>query len=183
MKAYSRRHPGFSLCGLNCALCPRFRTDGSSKCPGCGGEDFADKHPACAVVSCMRRHGDFEFCFECPDYPCPKYAGPNEADSFISYRNVVADLAAANADLGGYLAALAERSAILSALLADYNDGRSKALFCTAANLLSLPALKGALDRIGAEARGLDAKGRARLAGEALRAEAAAEGIELALRT
>lgn len=39
MNPYSRSHPEFSLCGLNCSLCPRFRVTGTSRCPGCGEKD------------------------------------------------------------------------------------------------------------------------------------------------
>gem|GEM_PF-3991072 len=31
-----RSYPLFSDCGLNCGLCPRYYTDGASRCPGCG---------------------------------------------------------------------------------------------------------------------------------------------------
>lgn len=30
-------------CGLDCGLCPRFYTEGSSRCPGCCGENFEKK--------------------------------------------------------------------------------------------------------------------------------------------
>jgi hypothetical protein len=33
MKEYYRNYPLFSLCGLNCGLCPRYHTQGESKCP------------------------------------------------------------------------------------------------------------------------------------------------------
>ena len=35
---YDREYPLFSACGLNCGLCPRFYTDGESRCPGCGAK-------------------------------------------------------------------------------------------------------------------------------------------------
>ena len=34
MKDFVREHPLFSLCGLNCALCPMQL---GGHCPGCGG--------------------------------------------------------------------------------------------------------------------------------------------------
>jgi len=52
MKEYKREYPLFSLCGLNCGLCPKYHTNGESKCPGCGGTDFTLKHPPCKVIRC-----------------------------------------------------------------------------------------------------------------------------------
>jgi hypothetical protein len=42
MEIYTRVNPDFSLCGLNCGLCPNFHihTNRKFKCPGCGGENF-----------------------------------------------------------------------------------------------------------------------------------------------
>jgi len=34
MEYKQREYPLFSACGLNCGLCPRYHTDGISKCPG-----------------------------------------------------------------------------------------------------------------------------------------------------
>ena len=146
-----REHPEFALCGLNCCLCPRFHTEGSSRCPGCGGHEFAEKHPTCAVISCAKRHGDFQFCHQCPDFPCPKYAS-NDADSFISYRNVTADLAFAKEHgTEAYLERLRAKSDFLLWLLATHNDGRRKNFYCLVANLIpaeSIPELRRRIDAI-----------------------------------
>lgn len=141
MKEYKREYPRFSLCGLNCCLCPRFHTDGSSKCPGCGGKDFSLKHPTCAVVTCNRKHDNVEFCFQCSAYPCPKYKAKNEKDSFITYQNVQKDLASAKKDLKGHLKTLDKILGHLVFLLKNFDDGRSKSFFCMAVNLLPLPDL------------------------------------------
>ncbi|HAP54433.1 MAG TPA: hypothetical protein DCQ16_00325 [Spirochaetaceae bacterium] len=138
MQGYARTTPGFSLCGLNCALCPRYNTDGSSRCPGCGGLDFRLKHPACAVIGCSRRHGNVEYCFACEKYPCDRYLRTGEKDSFISYRNVLEDNEKARADLGRYLSDLEKKKEYLDYFLEKYNDGKSKGFFCLAINLLPI---------------------------------------------
>lgn len=142
MKEYKRAHPSFSLCGLNCALCPRHHTDGSSRCPGCGGDDFALLHPSCAVITCSARHGNVEFCFECATYPCERYTTAGSADSFIAYRNVLSDNQRAAADLNGYMADMESKRQILCELILKANDGKSKAFFCLAVNLLPLTELE-----------------------------------------
>lgn len=143
MKDYNRRrHPSFALCGLNCCLCPRYHTDGSSKCPGCGGKDFHLKHPTCAVITCNIKHDNVQFCFQCGSYPCPKYRAKNEKDSFITYKNVNKNLAGAKEDLNAYLEVIDRKFNHLVFLLENFDDGRSKTFFCTAIDLLPLPALE-----------------------------------------
>jgi len=36
MSDYNRQYPVFSLCGLNCGLCPNFQSTAASRCYGCG---------------------------------------------------------------------------------------------------------------------------------------------------
>jgi hypothetical protein len=75
MEIYIRKNPDFSLCGLNCALCPNFyiHTDGKFKYPGCGGEFFFEKHPSCAIITCSKKHNNIDFCFNCEEYPYKRY--------------------------------------------------------------------------------------------------------------
>lgn len=149
MKEYNRETPQFSLCGLNCCLCPRFRTAGNSRCPGCGGTDFYDKHPACGIISCSHRHGDVMYCFQCSDYPCDRYTRPNEKDSFITYIHVPMDMETAkNAGLDHYLDQLKKKSQILDYLLEEWDNGRLKSYFCLAVNLLPLSDLETAMSEL-----------------------------------
>ena len=148
MAEYTRKHPCFSLCGLNCCLCPRYHTDGSSKCPGCGGIDFSLKHPSCAVITCNKKHDNVEFCFDCSSYPCKKYQEPSKADSFITYKNVLQDQADAKTNLLNYLNTLEKKRDILSELIANYNDGKSKGFYCMAVNLLPLSMLEEIWEKI-----------------------------------
>lgn len=148
MKEYVRKEPSFSLCGLNCALCPRFHTEGSSRCPGCGGPDFALKHPTCAVVTCNRKHDNVEFCYQCSAYPCKRYSEPGTADSFISYKTRLQDMKDAEQNLHEYLSTLRRKQDILEDLIANYNDGKSKGFYCLAVNLLPLDALNEIMNAV-----------------------------------
>lgn len=182
MKDYRRAYPEFALCGLNCGLCPRYHADGPSRCPGCGGPGFHLKHPSCAVVTCARNHGAVEFCYECAEFPCPRFSGPNTRDSFITYRNVPADLVRAKrSGLKAYRKELDRKIEILRLLLKNADDGRHKGFYCLAVNLLGLPVLERMVKTIEAQmkARGpVDAKA----AVEILEAAAKKKGIELKLR-
>lgn len=136
MKVFSRKEPMFSLCGLNCALCAMHV---GGYCPGCGG---GEGNQSCAFARCSLGHG-VEFCADCEEYPCARYEGFDDADSFVPHSRRRADLERAR-ELGleAYMSELREKAELLSELLAGYNDGRRKSLFCTAAYLLPPEALR-----------------------------------------
>jgi hypothetical protein len=143
MKEYKRQYPIFSLCGLNCGLCPRYHTDGPSKCPGCGGEEFHLKHPSCSVIRCSKDHDSVEYCFQCTSFPCKKYREENSKDSFITYKNVLSDFKKSESiGLEKYLEILNEKIKIFQYLMENFNDGRRKNFFCTAVNLLEIEDLR-----------------------------------------
>lgn len=179
MKPFFRPYPQFSLCGLNCGLCPRHHTDGPSQCPGCGGPDFHLKHPSCPIITCSLRNGGPTFCFECVDFPtCARYLEPLPIDSFISYRHVAEDMAAAKADLPAYLGQLDRKVAALDWLIAHIDDGRHKAALCRLANAVPVESLEDAVSAVRADPAGATAQGVC----DALQADADRLGIPTELR-
>jgi hypothetical protein len=157
MKEYKRKYPLFSLCGLNCGLCPRYQTEGISKCPGCGGLDFHLKHPSCAVITCNRKHDNVEYCFQCSSYPCQRYSERSDVDSFITYKNVISDFVKAKkTGIERYQEEINRKVKILEYCIANYNDGKRKNFFCLAVNLFSLPDLENIMDRIDKEINNKD---------------------------
>lgn len=138
MKGFTRKNPYLSLCGLNCDLCPMHL---GGHCGGCG---FGNQ--SCPIARCSLEHGGYEYCHECPEYPCKRYEHIDEKDSFISHRNQKRDFEKVR-QIGteAYNAEQAEKRLILEKLLADYNDGRKKTPFCTAVNLMELQDLKDVL--------------------------------------
>ena len=139
MRGFTRADLRFSLCGLNCGLCP-MNLDGY--CPGCGG---GEGNQSCKTARFSLEHGAPAYCFQCGEFPCENYSGIDEYDSFITHRNRLADLEKArNGGLERYGAEQAERRDVLVFFLERCNDGRRKTFFCLAANLLSLPALREA---------------------------------------
>jgi hypothetical protein len=148
MEYSQRKYPRFSACGLNCGLCPRYHTSGTSKCPGCAGENFLTKHPPCGVLSCCQRH-KLEYCFLCNEYPCQKYKGADASDSFITHLNQIKDFEKAQTmGLEFYEFELNEKVEILCDLLENYNDGRRKNFFCIAVNLLELHDIKDVMKQM-----------------------------------
>lgn len=138
MKGFTRDNPYISLCGLNCKLCSM---NIARHCGGCG---FGNQ--SCPIARCSLEHGNPQYCFECPAYPCEKYKDVDSYDSFITHRNQKADLEKARQDIATYTDEQIRKRQILDRLLADYNDGRRKTLFCLAVNLLPLSDLLTVFD-------------------------------------
>ena len=73
MKANGITAETIAPCGLDCALCKRALAE-TDPCPGCHGPD--EHKPdfcanRCGIILCRkRRENGYEFCDECPDYPC-----------------------------------------------------------------------------------------------------------------
>lgn len=147
-EGYTREYPQFAACGLNCGLCPRYYTVGSSRCPGCAGEGFLEVHPSCGILSCCGRKG-IEYCFECDEFPCKKYDSWGDSDSFITHRNHVSDMEKAKrVGIEVYRAELDKKMTVLERLLSEHNDGRRKSFYCLAVNLLDLDDIEDVMESI-----------------------------------
>ncbi len=146
MAEFKRCYTLFSLCGLNCGLCSMHL---DNYCPGCGGG--AGNQP-CAITRCSLQHGRIEYCYLCEEYPCEKYDGIDEFDSFITHRNQLKDFEKVKKiGLQTYQSEITEKIEILKYLLANYNDGRRKSFFCIAVNLFELQDLKSVMEQIATE--------------------------------
>lgn len=177
MAEFRRSYPLFSLCGLNCGLCPMHA---GGYCPGCGG---GEGNKPCAIVRCSRQHGNPEYCYLCEAFPCEKFEDSGTLDSFITYRNRMQDLERARREgLNAYQAELSEKIKLLEYFLDTCNDGRRKSFFCLAVNLLDLQDVKDAAKQLAAEPEGRTPKERAALAVKLFQEAAAKRNIELKLR-
>lgn len=177
MKDFFREYPYFSLCGLNCGLCTMHI---GGYCPGCGG---GDGNQSCSIARCGKAHG-VEFCGECGEYPCAKYDGIDDYDSFVSTSNMRANLEKVKRiGRAAYKAELDEKMELLRVLLEQYNDGRHKSPFCTAVNLLELDSLREVLAQLAAQTTAEQTpKEKAAFAAGLLQAKAELQGISLKLR-
>lgn len=191
MKNFNRENLLFSLCGLNCGLCPM---NLNNYCPGCGG---GEGNQSCAIARCSiqhgsvrygnmqhgnMQHGNIQYCFECENYPCEKYSGIDEYDSFITHQHRKRDMEKFET-LGStlYTAEQQRKVAILLHLLQNYNDGRKKTLFCIAVNLLELADLEDVIDKLDKNASGLSLKDKSAHAANLLQELAAEKSIRLKL--
>lgn len=143
MKNFKRENLLFSLCGLNCGLCPMHL---NNYCPGCGG---GEGNQSCAIAKCSLSHTGVEYCFQCKEFPCEKYETTDKFDSFITYHNQQRDLKKAQQiGIEAYTSEQVEKIEILKFLLVNFNDGRKKSFFCLAINLLELEDIKSVINML-----------------------------------
>jgi hypothetical protein len=135
-------HPTIACCGIDCGLCPRYYTEGKSKCPGCLGENFLEKHPACSIITCCVKNNGFETCAECPQFPCEKIKKWDIADSFVTHKKSLENLRQIKErGIEEFLTQQQERITILNKLIKEYDDGKSKSFFCLASALMEIDDL------------------------------------------
>jgi hypothetical protein len=175
-----KKYPTLGVCGLDCGLCPRYYTQGLSRCPGCAGPGFFDKHPSCGFITCCVKKKGLEVCAECSDFPCDRfkteaeYQQVKESSSYPSYRVVMWNLDTIKKDgLAGFVDQQKKRIRLLEKMIADFDDGRSRSFFCKAVCLRDLTSLEIALNetmrRVKVEnIRQDDAKAKARILRELL---------------
>lgn len=185
----NKRHNTLGCCGLDCGLCPRFYTNGASRCPGCCGEGFFDKHPSCPFVTCCFKKKGLEVCAQCDEYPCAKSEKEiGQKDSFITHRKVLHNLAAIReCGLESFMEQQTQRIAILENMLQQYDDGRSKSYYCIAAALLSIAGLTQSIQSaeeeiIRTSIDQSDFKAKAKILRQFLENTAWGENAELKLR-
>jgi len=120
----------------------------------------------------------------CDEFPCKKYDGADQTDSFITHKNQFRDIEKAKQiGIAAYEGELNLKIKILEELLENYDDGRRKGLFCLAVNLLELDDVNLVMEQIKAEtASTFDIKEKAKTAAGLFEVKAAQQNIELKLR-
>ncbi|MEW5920578.1 MAG: DUF3795 domain-containing protein [Bacillota bacterium] len=148
-----KKYPTIGVCGLDCGLCPRYYTEGVSRCPGCAGPDFSNKHPSCSFITCCVKKKNHEVCAECSEFPCAKfkseeeYQQVKESSSYPSYKKLMPNLHFIREHgIEKFMEQQQKRIKILETMLEHFDDGRSKSYFCKTAALLDLASLISSLD-------------------------------------
>ncbi len=159
-KLPSKKYPAIGVCGLDCGLCPRYYTAGPSRCPGCAGPDFFNKHPSCSFITCCVKKKNLEVCGECSDFPCSKfksdeeYKQVKESSSYPSYKKAISNLNFIKEyGIEKFIQQQIRRIRLLETMIKDFDDGRSRSFFCKATGLLDLSVLESSLDKATREIR------------------------------
>lgn len=184
MKAY----PTIACCGLDCGLCPTYYTKGPSKCPGCCGPKFFNKHPSCSIITCCVKKNNFETCAECTEFPCSKLRDWDKYDSFMCHRVSLSNLRFIRDNgINNFIEQQNRRIELLEIMLEVYNEGRSKSFYCVAAALLPIDDLEQVLEKSKEKITNenitiKDFKTKSKILREKLSKIAEKEEIELKLR-
>ena len=154
IKYQTKKYPTIGVCGLDCGLCPRYYTKGTSRCPGCAGLDFFNKHPSCSFITCCVKKKNLEVCAECSDFPCSKFKSKEEyqqikeSSSYPSYKKVIPNLNFIKQHgIVKFIEQQKERIMLLETMIENFDDGRSRSFFCKTAALLDLTDLRSSLDK------------------------------------
>ncbi|MBY9003199.1 MAG: DUF3795 domain-containing protein [Candidatus Lokiarchaeota archaeon] len=183
-----KKFPTIACCGIDCGLCPTYYTNGPSKCPGCGGPNFSDKHPSCSILTCCTKNNGFETCADCDNYPCEKLKNWDKADSFVTHKVSFQNLYEIKQNgITNFIEKQILRIKILEMLLDSFNEGRSKSFFCLATTLLPINDLNNFVNKAkkNIEEKGIspeDIRSKAKIIREMLNNYAKNMNIEIKLR-
>ena len=176
-----KKYETIAACGIDCGLCPRYYTKGSSACPGCGGLNFKEKHPSCGVLTCCVIKSGFETCADCKDFPCSRFKTESAGcDSFVTHKKMISNLE--NIKTNGieyFIAKQKIRIDILSDLLTNYDDGRTKSFFCQTCALLPIDKLQEIHNELQRAVANVELKEKSKFARKLITEFANLLGIEL----
>lgn len=186
-----KTYPTIGCCGLDCGLCPRFYTVGHSRCPGCTGPGFFNKHPSCSFITCCVKRKNLEVCAECSEFPCSKFKSDEEyqqlqeSSSYPSSKKIMPNLNfIKKRGIKKFIEQQRSRIKLLETMIKKFDDGRSRSFFCKAAALLDLTSLTSSLDKATQKIKTdkikrNDIKKKAQILKEIINEIAFKEGVEL----
>ena len=155
MDAPLKKYPTIACCGLDCGLCPRYYTQGKSRCPGCCGPGFFKVHPSCSFITCCIKKKGLEVCGECPEFPCSKFKSEKEyqqwwegSSSYPPNKNILPNLNFIKKyGIEKFIEQQKSRMKLLKKMIKNFDDGRSRSFFFRASALLDLKSLTGSIDK------------------------------------
>lgn len=188
----NKMYPTIGCCGLDCGLCPRYYTTGRSKCPGCDGPDFYNKHPSCGYITCCVTKKRLDLCAQCDEFICSKFDSSfidgGHYDSFLTYKKAYQNQNFVRQfGIEKFIEKQQIRIKLLELLLNDFEDGRSKSFYCIATTLLPIEDIETSVAQTKQQMTDKnisfnDRKTKAKILKRYLNDVATREGIELKLR-
>ncbi len=160
-------HVAIGICGLSCRLCPAYHRETKSKCGGCKSEYRMGA--ACPFHNCALKKKGVEFCGFCEENnTCARWSKHRvlgkKFDSILCYQKVEDNIAFIQKNgIAAFENEQKTREQLLKEMLAEFNEGRSKTLYCIAASVLEIGELETVLNEARAKAKGLDLKAKSEI--------------------
>lgn len=118
----------YGYCGMPCALCTRYRTEGKSRCPGCSANGYYTE--PCKVHHCCQGN-ELSHCGTCDTYPCERLGKMTDfRDLNTNHAKVRNSNAIAKEGFDAWYSDYCERADLLTEALEKYNNGRMKRFLC-----------------------------------------------------
>jgi len=153
-------HIEIGICGLSCRLCPAYHRETKSKCGGCKSEYRMGA--ACPFHNCAIKKKNIDFCGFCDENnTCARWKKFRESgkqhDSILSYQRLEDNISFIQKNgMEQFEKQQKTKENLLRAILAEFNEGRSKTFYCTAATVLEIDELESVLENARAKSKGLD---------------------------
>ncbi len=122
----------------------------------------------CTFINCAVKKKGFEFCWLCPEgKTCEKWRKHREMgklhDSFVCYQKLEDNISFVQEHgIAEFGKQQKTRERLLSEMLKEFNEGRSKSYYCIAATVLEIEDLEKSLAEARKQADGLELKEKAR---------------------
>jgi hypothetical protein len=158
-------HIELGICGLSCKLCPAYYRGTKSKCGGCKSE-YRMGAP-CPFHNCAIKKKGIEFCGLCDENAtCARWRKFREMgrqhDSIVCYQKLEDNINFIQKNgVEEFEKQQKTREELVSSMLSEFNDGRSKTFYCIAATVLEIGELERVLDKARDKSAGFDPKQKA----------------------
>ncbi len=160
-------YPKIGICGLSCALCPKYHTDAKSRCLGCKS---ANRMAAgCPFITCAIKKKGAEFCWDCREHmTCKRWSKHREFgkkhDTFKCYQKLEHDIAAIQKiGVVDFARVQTIREQLLKEMLKEFNEGRSKSYYCIAVTVLEVDDIRESLLKAQNSSQGLEIKEKSKI--------------------
>lgn len=118
----------YGYCGMPCALCTRYRTNGNSRCPGCSHDGYYTE--PCKVYRCCKEKKMIQ-CGLCEEFPCERLGKMGDfSDLSTNHAKERNSRRIATEGYEKWYVEYKERADLLTLALARYNNGRMKRYLC-----------------------------------------------------
>ena len=157
-------HIDIGVCGLSCRLCPAYYRETKSKCEGCKSEYRMGA--ACPFHNCGVKKKGIEFCGFCNENTsCRRWGKFREMgkqhDSIVCYQKLEDNIGFIQKNgIEEFEKQQNAREKLVRSMLSEFNDGRSKTIYCIAATILEIRDLEDVLAEARERSMGLDVKAK-----------------------